>query len=162
MSRTPQAVRAARIDHVAGHLMPHAALLGRLLLKQLPDEIPRTEAGLLNTLTDAPRRVTELAELEGLAQPTVTQLVQRLEQRGWVTRERHAGDGRVVLVTVTDAGRAKLEEFRAQVSAALSPHIDAMSDEQIAALETATLTLGSLVDALQGGSDNRLTEDRAA
>jgi DNA-binding MarR family transcriptional regulator len=158
----PRARRADRIEHVAGHLIPHAALLARLLLKQLPDEIPRTEAGLLNTLTDAPRRITELAELEGLAQPTMTLLVQRLEQRGWVSRERHAGDGRVVLVTVTDAGRAKLEEFRAHVAAALHPHMEAMSDDQIAALETATVTLGSLIDALQGGSDNRLDEDRAA
>ena len=106
----------------------------------------RTDAGVLNTLVAAPRRITELAELEGLAQPTMTLLVQRLEQRGWVTRERRADDGRVVLVSLTEAGSATLERFRAEVGAALRVHMDAMSDEQVAALEAATEALGSLAD----------------
>jgi DNA-binding MarR family transcriptional regulator len=147
---SPNAVRAERIHYVAGQLPPRAALLTRLLVRQVRGDISRTEAGVLNTLTGTPRRITELAELEGLAQPTMTLLVQRLEQRDWVRRERGADDGRVVLVSVTEAGRATLQEFRAQVGAALREHMDAMSDEQIAALETGTETLGSLVDVLQG------------
>jgi hypothetical protein len=43
------------------------------------------------------------------------------------------------------------EGFRTQVLAALRNHLDAMSDEEIAELEAATETLGSLVDTLQGG-----------
>jgi DNA-binding MarR family transcriptional regulator len=140
------AVRAERIEYVADQLLPHAAILTRLLVKQVKGEISRTEAGVLSTLIAAPRRITELAELEGLAQPTMTLLIQRLEQRGWVRRERDADDGRVVLVSLTDAGHATLERFRAQVGAALRAHMDEMSDEQVAALETATEALGSLVD----------------
>jgi hypothetical protein len=45
-----------------------------------------------------------------------------------------------------------LEEFRARVGAALGAYMDALSDEQIAALETATETLGSLVDVLPDGA----------
>src|SRR2546423_6737050 len=146
------ATRAEQIDHVAGHLLANAALLARLLVKQLRSDISRTEAGVLHTVSEGPRRITELAALEGLAQPTMTLLVQRLERHGWVTRERHAGDGRVVLVSVTQAGRATLEEFRAQVADALHTYLEAMTDEQIAALETATDALTSLVDALQGGA----------
>jgi hypothetical protein len=58
----------------------------------------------------------------------------------------------VVLVSLTDAGSATLEEFRAHVGAALRAYMDAMSDEQIAALETATEALGSLADTFQGGA----------
>src|SRR3954451_195126 len=145
--------RAERIDYVAEQLLPHAAIVTRLLIKQVEAEISRTEAGVLSTLVAAPRRITELAELESLAQPTMTLLVQRLEQRGWVTRERGADDGRVVLVSLTEAGSATLEEFRAQVGAALRVHMDAMSDEQIAALETATEALGLLVDTFLGAED---------
>src|SRR2546423_13037005 len=137
---SPTATRAGQIDHVAGQLLPHAALLTRLLVKQVRDDISRPEAGVLNTVRGGPRRITELADLEGLAQPTMTLLVQRLEQNGWVERERHAGDGRVVLVSVTEAGLAKLDDFRAQVADALRAHMDAMADEQIAALETANAT----------------------
>jgi DNA-binding MarR family transcriptional regulator len=149
---SPNAVRAERIDYVAGNLLPHAALLTRLLVKEVRGDLSRTEGGVLNTLTGATRRITELAELEGLAQPTMTLLVQTLEQRGWVKRERPADDGRVVLVSLTEAGKATLEEFRAQFGAALRAHMDAMPDEQIAALETATETLGSLVGVLRSAA----------
>ena len=54
---------------------------------------------------------------EALAQPTVTQLVDKLEGRGLVTRARSDDDGRVVLVAITDAGRAALEEVRAEIRA---------------------------------------------
>jgi DNA-binding MarR family transcriptional regulator len=141
--------RATRIDHVGRHLLPNAASLTRLLVKQAGVELSRTEAGVLNTLSASPRRVTELAELEGLAQPTMTLVVQRLEQRGWVRRERHADDGRVSLVSLTDRGQAQLDDFVDQVAAVLRVHIDAMSDEQLAALETATDALGALVSRVQ-------------
>ena len=144
--------RAERIEYVAEQLLPQAAIVTRLLVKQVTGEISRTEAGVLSTLIAAPRRITELAELEGLAQPTMTLLVQRLEQRGWVKRQRGADDGRVVLVSLTKAGSETLDAFRAQVGAALRVHMDAMSDEQVAALETATKALGSLVDTLVSDS----------
>ena len=151
-SSTLDARRAERIGYVADQLLPHAAVVTRLLVKQVDGDISRTEAGVLSTLIAAPRRITELAELEGLAQPTMTLLIQRLEQRGWVKRERRAHDARVVLVSPTEAGSATLEKFRAQVGAALRVHMDAMSDEQVAALETATEALGSLVDTFVSGT----------
>jgi DNA-binding MarR family transcriptional regulator len=141
--------RAERIDYVADHLLLHAGALTRLLIKESGSETTRTEAGVLFTLSRGPRRITELSELEGLAQPTVTLLVKRLEQQGWVKRDRLADDGRVVLLSLTGAGRAALNEFRAKVSAALRADMDAMSGRQIAALETATEALGTLVDILQ-------------
>ena len=152
IATSSNSVRAERIDYVAGHLLPHAALLTRLLIKEVRGELSRTEGGVLNTLSGGPRRITELAELEGLAQPTMTLLVQTLEQRGWVKRRRPADDGRVVLVSLTEAGKTTLEEFRTQFGAALRAHMDTMPDEQIAALETATETLGSLVGVLQSAA----------
>ncbi|MDX6642655.1 MAG: hypothetical protein QOD76_617 [Solirubrobacteraceae bacterium] len=137
------------MDYVADHLLLHAGLLTRLLVRETASEITRTEAGVLFTLSRGPRRITELAELEGLAQPTVTLLVRRLEQQGWVKRDRPADDGRVVLLSLTRAGEAALEEFRAKVSAALRADMGGMSDQQLAALETATEALGTLVDVLQ-------------
>src|SRR3954463_14741724 len=125
-SRTPSdsAARAERVEYVASNLLGHAAVLTRRPIRQVRPDISRTEAGVLRTLVGAPRRITELAELEGLAQPTMTLLVQRLEQRGWVRRERHADDGRFVLVSLTDAGQTTLEGFRAQVLNALRSRLD--------------------------------------
>src|SRR3954469_24930681 len=139
-SRAPSAVRDERVEYVASHLLGHTAVLTRLLIRQVRPDVSRTEAGVLRTLTDAPRRITELAELEGLAQPTMTLLVQRLERRGWIERKSHPDDGRVVLVSLTDAGSATLEGFRTQVLAALRKHLDAMPAAEIAELGAATET----------------------
>ncbi len=141
--------RSSRIDYVSSELLPQAALLIRLLVRELAGELSRTEVGLLRTLSGGPRRITELAELEGLAQPTTTILVKQLEQRGLVQRERRSDDGRVVLVDLTDAGAAALEDYRAQASAALGAYLVEITDEQVEALATATETLTHLVTLLQ-------------
>ena len=81
----------------------------------------------------------------------MTVLVRRLEEKGWVQRDRQPDDGRVVLMSITETGRAALEQFRARYRSVLRAQIDTMSDEQLAALGNATEALGSLVDVLQGG-----------
>jgi DNA-binding MarR family transcriptional regulator len=143
--------RSDRIDHVSSQLLPRVAVLTRLLTSQLDSEFSRTELGLLNTLSSGPRRITELAELERLAQPTLTQLVQRLERQGFVNRERQAHDGRVVLVSLTEAGAAALDDFRRQASAALGAHLVELSDAEVESLAAATETMGRLVALLQQG-----------
>jgi DNA-binding MarR family transcriptional regulator len=150
--RSRQTERSERIAYVSNELLTRASLLTRLLAGQLSGDLSRTEVGLLNTLRGGPRRITELAELERLKQPTMTVLVQRLEQQGLVSRERHAGDGRVVLVTLTQAGSVALEDYRAQARAALSAHLAEMPDEQVEALAAATETLAHLVTLLQRGT----------
>jgi DNA-binding MarR family transcriptional regulator len=146
-----ETARADRLDYVASHLVSRAAVLVRLLVKQVPlGDISRTEGEVLGLLSGGPRRITELAELEGLAQPTMTLLVKRLEGRGWVAREGLPADGRVVMVSITDAGEAVFEGFRAQFREALRSDLEDLSDEQLAALLAATETLGSLVEMLQG------------
>jgi DNA-binding MarR family transcriptional regulator len=147
-----RAERAERIAYVSSELLTRVSLLTRLLAGQLSGELSRTEVGLLNTLSGGPRRITELAELERLKQPTMTVLVQRLEQQGLVSRERHANDGRVVLVNLTPAGSVALEDCRAQARAALSAYLAEMPDEQVEALAAATETLAHLVTVLQRGT----------
>jgi DNA-binding MarR family transcriptional regulator len=144
-----QSERSERIAYVSSQLLPHASLLTRLLASQLGGELSRAEVGLLITLSGGPRRITELAERERLKQPTMTALVQRLEQQGLVSRERHTADGRVVLVNVTEAGSVALEDYRAQARAALGACLVEMPDEQVEALAAATDTLAQLITVLQ-------------
>ena len=138
-------------DTVSSQLLLRVALLARLLTSQLGGKLSRTELGLLNTLSSGPRRVTDLAERERLAQPTLTQLVHRLEQQGFVERERQADDGRVVMVSLTDAGTVALDEFRRQASAALAAHLVELPDAEVESLAAATETMGRLVTLLQPG-----------
>lgn len=121
----------------------------RLLVRQLGGELSRTETGLLSTLTGGPRRITELAELEGLAQPTMTSLVKALERQGLVRRDRQTDDGRVVLVHLTDSGATALEDYRALARELLGSYLAAIPDQQVEALASATDALTQLVALLQ-------------
>jgi DNA-binding MarR family transcriptional regulator len=134
---------------VLSELLPRAALLTRLLVRQLGGELSRTEVGLLKTLGSGSRRITELAESEGLAQPTITLLIKQLEEKGLVTRTRQSRDGRVVLVNVTEGGNVALGDYGRRLRAVLGGYLAEIADEQVEALATATETLAQLVDALQ-------------
>ena len=149
MPSTATRTRSTQLDYVASELLPQAAVLTRLLVRQLGGELSRTEVGLLRTLNTGPRRITELAELEGLAQPTITIMIKRLEEQGLVTRTRQTGDGRVVLVDLTENGSDALEEYRGKVRAIVGGYLAEISDEQVEALASATETLAQLVDVLQ-------------
>lgn len=142
--------RTEQAEYVSTHLPLHSTLLVRLLAKEISGPITRTEAGVLRSLSDAPRRITELAELEGLAQPTTTLLVKRMEDQGLVRRERTAGDGRVVVVSITPGGTAELEEYRRLAFAALRRCLDAMPDDELTELTAATRALGELISTLLG------------
>ena len=141
--------RSGQIDYVSKHLLPGAGLLVRLLVREAGGELSRTEVSLLNTLSSGPQRITELAELEGLAQPTMTSLVKQLEQQGLVRRDRQADDGRVVLVHLTDSGAVALADYLARVRELLGNHLTEIPDEQVEALAAATDALAQLVALLQ-------------
>jgi DNA-binding MarR family transcriptional regulator len=146
--------RSDQIDYVSKQLPSAAGLLARLLVKELGGQLSRTEVGLLHTLSSGPRRITELAELEGLAQPTMTSLVTQLEQHGLVRRDRQIDDGRVVLVYLTDGGAAVLEDYSARLRELLGRYLAEMPDREVEALAGATDALSQLVVLLQQHTAN--------
>jgi DNA-binding MarR family transcriptional regulator len=91
-----------------------------------------------------PQRLTLLAAREGVTQPAMTQLISRLEDAGLVRRESSQDDGRVVLVTITDEGRATLAGRRAVRGERLAAIVGQLSPEHQAALAAALPALGAL------------------
>ena len=72
-----------------------------------------TASMALGTLNrEGPARVTTLAAAGGIGQPAMTELVHRLQRQGLVTRVEDPADGRAALVTITDVGRAPLDDQR--------------------------------------------------
>jgi DNA-binding MarR family transcriptional regulator len=150
MPSTISSDRQAQLDYVAEHLLSRAAVLVRLLVKQVRSkEVSRTEMHVLGALEEGPRRITALTEMEGTAQPTMTLLVKRLEEKGWVRRDGLPDDGRVAMISLTKAGRVAFGRFRAQFLEAMRADLMELSDEQLEALAAATETINSLVEGLQ-------------
>ena len=105
-------------------LLVRTSRLARLMNRAGPRELTRTESGLLDTLSGGQRTINELAETEALTQPAVSKLVDRLERRELVARHRADHDARVVLVSITAAGSAALEEKTEHVRGVLREAVD--------------------------------------
>jgi DNA-binding MarR family transcriptional regulator len=96
------------VDHYLGYLLGQA---NHALYKDFDAEVRAAglssiEWRVLATLHDsAPLSVSQLA-LEVLSkQPTVTKLVQRMSEQGWVTLLADPGDQRRTLVAIATAGK---------------------------------------------------------
>ncbi len=93
-----------------------------------------------------PQRLTVLAVREGVTQPAMTQLISRLEESGLVRREPSPEDGRVVLVVITDDGRATLARRRAVRAERLAGIIAQLDPDHRAALAGALPALDALAN----------------
>jgi DNA-binding MarR family transcriptional regulator len=111
-------IRDALSDRDAPSEVDLAALLEHLLVDtwwrvtcETPSDLSRTAASTLRCLAeDGPQRVTALAGREPVAQPTMSMIVKRLEQRGFVERAVDPDDARATLVSITPAGVEMLRE----------------------------------------------------
>jgi DNA-binding MarR family transcriptional regulator len=124
-----------------------ARLYGFLRRAILPKEMSLTQALALNTLRDlGPQRITDLAQLEGVRQPTCTGLVNAMEARGWVQRCVDEADKRVVLVELTEAGDAVLDAMSEARAAVLDRYLGALSETERDALASALPGLSKLIE----------------
>jgi DNA-binding MarR family transcriptional regulator len=90
--------------------------------------------GLLTILTTHPRTLTELAALQGVSLPTMSNSISSMAQRGWVRRMAPVKDRRVVVIEVTAMGRAAVERVgraaESHIADVLAP-LDAASRRQL-------------------------------
>ena len=104
-----------------------------------------------------PQRLTSLAAREGVTQPAMTQLISRLEDAGQVRRESDPDDGRVVLVTITDAGRATLARRRDSRATRLAVILAQLSPDHLVALDAARPALDALASVPRADDPTRAT-----
>jgi DNA-binding MarR family transcriptional regulator len=88
---------------------------------------------------------TDLVSCLEIEAPSVTSLVDGMERKGWVRRERSEDDARVKRLFITPRGRRILET----ASAAIEP-IDLRMSATLSAVESATLKrlLSRIIDGL--------------
>jgi DNA-binding MarR family transcriptional regulator len=141
--------RATVIADIARLLPQQTGQISRLLFRHARGPLHRGMSSVLATLGDGPETIGRLAELEGVAQPTLTRMVERLETEGLVRRERSQRDGRVVLVQLTPSGKSALTALRRRYLAALRQRLETLPDDELRSLHAASEALGVLVTALR-------------
>jgi DNA-binding MarR family transcriptional regulator len=131
-------------------------LVPRVLDAQLQRDAGISHAAyvVLAMLSESPgrsRRMSDLARRANQSQSRLSHTVSRLEDRGWVRRERSADDGRGNLAVLTDAGW--------DVVRAVAPgHVDAVREAMFAPLTAEqTQVLGEALGAIV----ERLDPDRS-
>jgi DNA-binding MarR family transcriptional regulator len=135
------------MENLADELDRRLTALWHVLGRRGKREFSRTAASVLATLRDTgPRRITELAEREAIAQPTVTALVGRLERDGFVDRRSDPGDARAVLVHLTGQGLARLNEMRAAREALLQARLATLTETEREVLAAALPVLDKLME----------------
>ena len=92
-----------------------------------------------------------VAENAAVSKATLTGVVKTLASRGWIVRERDAGDRRLVLLRLTDDGIALMEHLYPQFNAAESEVVSALSRRNVADL---THTLRSIVTSLEASDQS--------
>lgn len=115
------------------------------LVRRSPRDMSLTAVATLATLErTSPRRITELALVENVAQPSMTSLISNLERQGLVERRSDPSDRRVALVSITNAGVEYLRCRRRLGAEAVDTLTAKLTKSELAALETAKLALLAL------------------
>jgi DNA-binding MarR family transcriptional regulator len=114
-------------------------------VRRAPRDLTITSAATLATLDrTGPRRITDLAAIEGVTQPAMTVLVRVMEESGLVERRGDPSDKRVTLVWLTEAGASYVRTRRRAGVQAFARLIDKLTDDEFEALMAALPALQHL------------------
>jgi DNA-binding MarR family transcriptional regulator len=97
---------------------------------------------------DGPARISALAGASGVSQPSMTELVGRLEREGLVTRLSDPDDGRVTLVKITQNGRARRNELQRSINIRVIELLHMLPTEDQATLSLAMRVASPLIEQL--------------
>jgi DNA-binding MarR family transcriptional regulator len=134
-------------QNIADQLHSAAIHLLRKLRKE--DEGSGLNAPRLSALSvivfGDPVTLRDLAAAEQVRPPTMTRIVNALEEKGLVLKKQNANDGRSTLLSATPAGKKLLIEGRVRRVRALAKQIAALNHEQRSALKEAAEILKEVV-----------------
>lgn len=137
------------LHHVLGDLVVVNHRLTRVAARAAGGtESPALWRTLSALRTGGPMRLGALAEHSRVSQPTATNLVTTLEERGWVHRSTDPTDARATLIEVNDAGMTALHSWRDALTTALMPLFADLGTDDIETLRRAVDIVSSRVDTV--------------
>jgi DNA-binding MarR family transcriptional regulator len=125
---------------LAGHLRISVSRLFRQLRNQRGEaDLTEGQYAVLSVLAkNGAMSPGALADHERMRPPSMTRTVNSLDELGLVRKDEHPTDGRLVIVSLTDAGVAEVRETRRRRDAWLTRQLSALSPEDRAVLARAS------------------------
>ena len=133
---------SARATECAMNLVFTADLLVKRISELLkPFDLTPASGLVLSILADSesPLPPNQIADRLIISRATVTGLIDTLERRGYVRRQPHQSDRRMLLIEPTDTGRQVAHAFRPIVHQQQKLWLEALSEKE----------QGQLIDSLQ-------------
>jgi DNA-binding MarR family transcriptional regulator len=140
--------RAQRLTDVVTRL--RRALRSSIRTEYPWESLPMAQVELLQTLAIAPLRVGELAARQRLAPNTVSGLVGKLLEAGFVDRQADPGDRRTARIALTEAGHQQLEDWQRAHERRIAAALATLSPVDHDAVMAALPGLEQLAKALAG------------
>jgi len=130
----------------------HSASIHLLRKLRKEDEGSGLNAPRLSALSvivfGGPITLGDLAAAEQVRPPTMTRIVNALEEKGLVTKKQNTNDGRSTLLSATPTGKKLLMEGRARRVQTLAKQIAALNRKQRATLQEAAEILKEVIRAI--------------
>ena len=105
-----------------------------------------TDLRCLDWLSEGPMTATRLAEATGLSAAATTSMIDRLERKGFVRRQRHETDRRQVLVGFTDEGLERVGRLYGPLVAEGAPLLAGYSTDELASMRDQLVAMREMTD----------------
>jgi DNA-binding MarR family transcriptional regulator len=136
-----------------GELLDQALDLTARFLSDRADLSASAAFAMNRVCREGPIRLTTLAAKEGVSQPSMTQLIQRLERVGLVTRLADPDDGRAALIGITGQGQALLDDRKRIRRERLTALLERLTSEEKSALWLSARVAAPVLDRLVANAD---------
>ncbi len=148
--------RAGQAEDLAADLRLAVGRLSRRLRQHSVGGLSPSQVSAMASLDcHGPVPIGRLSRLEGVTAPTMTRIVDRLEQQGLLARRLDPADGRSAVVGMTAEGTSALARLRHERTAFLAERLAGLGQAEIAALVAALPALRLLADGTDVGSERR-------
>jgi DNA-binding MarR family transcriptional regulator len=124
-------------------LTAHSTLMRRFAAADIWNEASMREYDVLYALSkcDEPQRITDLSKHVLLSQPALSRLVDRLVERGLLSRCEDQSDARAVRVSLTDTGREVQRTIGRAHARDVSAAMEPLTTEELETLRVLTTKL---------------------
>ena len=151
-------------DHVVsdgvGELLDHATDLTARFLTDRTDMSASALFAINRLCREGPLRLTTLAAKEGISQPSMTQLITRLERQGFVRRIPDPEDGRATLVGITELGQDGVADRRHSRRRRLAELLATLTPEERNALQLSARVALPILHRLAAAADGPPDDDQ--